>query len=134
MLPNVSFYLDVARLLSALIVFVGHAAGRLITGSFLCQTSRYLQTAVIVLFVISGYVIGYVVNTRENSLSQYNINRLSLLYSVVIPALFITIISDKVCLIFAPPLLKQGQSEYSGDQDDTIFSHFPIHTVIRDIW
>ena len=50
------------------------------------------RAAVIVFFVISGYVIAYVTQDRESGFRRYAINRMTRLYAVVIPALLLTAI------------------------------------------
>jgi peptidoglycan/LPS O-acetylase OafA/YrhL len=45
-------------------------------------------------FVLSGYVIGFVADTKEKTFRDYSIARLSRLYSIVIPALIITLVCD----------------------------------------
>jgi peptidoglycan/LPS O-acetylase OafA/YrhL len=54
----------------------------------------YGHSAVIVFFVLSGYVIAYVVSTRERTAWAYSVNRISRLYSVVLPALALTCAFD----------------------------------------
>lgn len=53
--------------------------------------------AVAVFFVLSGFVIRYVTLTRETNATEYLIDRASRIYSVLVPALVITI----VCELFA---------------------------------
>lgn len=48
--------------------------------------------AVPVFFVLSGFVIRYVTRTRENTLSEYFIDRASRIYSVVLPAMALTLL------------------------------------------
>src|SRR5262249_41218096 len=50
----------------------------------------YSQTAVIVFFVLSGFVIAHVLATRERSPLEYVSSRFGRLYSVVVPALILT--------------------------------------------
>ena len=50
--------------------------------------------AVIIFFVMSGFIIAFCYDTKEKSFSQYLINRASRIYSVVIPALLLTAFFD----------------------------------------
>jgi peptidoglycan/LPS O-acetylase OafA/YrhL len=113
--PAVSAFLDISRFASALVVFLGHASGRLFTGGFLWQIGIYLQPAVMVFFVISGYVISYVTTSRERDATTYTINRVSRLYSVMIPALVLTAACDLACRVLDPVLLFEGPWGYPGD-------------------
>ena len=90
---NESIYLDIIRFSAAMVVFLGHASGQL-TGGFLWQISPYLGTAVMIFFVLSGYVIAFVVDTKEKTLHDYTISRLARLSSVVFPALILTFLFD----------------------------------------
>lgn len=90
-----SLYLDFVRFTSALVVFLGHAAGKL-THGFLWQLNDYLSAAVMVFFVLSGYVIAYVSDVKEKRAKQYLIARISRFSSVAIPALLLTAILDSI--------------------------------------
>ena len=50
--------------------------------------------AVIVFFVLSGFVIAFVANGKEKSIDIFFINRFARLYSVVFPALILTMVFD----------------------------------------
>jgi peptidoglycan/LPS O-acetylase OafA/YrhL len=52
--------------------------------------------AVIVFFILSGYVISYVADSKENNLKVYFISRFSRLYSVVLPVLLLIPIFDMI--------------------------------------
>ena len=56
--------------------------------------SGYGHTAVIVFFVLSGYVIAYVSEVKENNVKAYWASRLSRLYSLAIPAVLLTPMLD----------------------------------------
>jgi peptidoglycan/LPS O-acetylase OafA/YrhL len=49
-----------------------------------------------VFFVLSGFVIAYCVDTKEKTLQNYLLNRFARLYSVVLPALCLTVILDLI--------------------------------------
>jgi peptidoglycan/LPS O-acetylase OafA/YrhL len=94
-----SLYLDVVRFSAALAVFIEHFRERTANGfqSFWKLYPRLFHyvpslahVAVIIFFVLSGYVIAHVLATRERTLLDYSVSRLSRLYSVVIPALILT--------------------------------------------
>jgi peptidoglycan/LPS O-acetylase OafA/YrhL len=100
-----SLYLDLVRFSAAFMVFLEHV--RLHTwhsfgtfwnahpflGSYLPPAS---QTAVIVFFVLSGYVIAHVLATRERTPLEYAASRIARLYSVVVPALVLVAASNYI--------------------------------------
>ena len=94
---TVSIYLDLVRFLAAFIVFLSHLSFTRLTGGSYSWFREYNfgSDAVIVFFVLSGFVIAYVADSREKDLSSYTISRLSRLYSVVLPALILTFLLDK---------------------------------------
>ena len=50
--------------------------------------------AVMVFFVLSGFVIAYVADKKERTPRDYFVSRFARLYSVVVPALLLTAIAD----------------------------------------
>ncbi|HTC84425.1 MAG TPA: acyltransferase family protein, partial [Rhizomicrobium sp.] len=96
MKKELSVYLDILRVLAAAAVFLSHLSWLEISGGFLWQLQPYGHPAVIVFFVLSGYLIQYSVAARENRLADYAVARLGRLYSVVIPALILTYIFDRI--------------------------------------
>src|ERR1700680_3766033 len=96
---STSIYLDLVRFLAATTVFVAHANFDRFTGGlpFLSRLGMDIANdAVIVFFVLSGLVIAYVANTKENTLREFFLSRFARLWSVVVPALFLTVILDYV--------------------------------------
>jgi peptidoglycan/LPS O-acetylase OafA/YrhL len=93
-----SIYLDLTRFLAALTIFVVHANYDRFTGGlpFLWRLKNLGNDAVMVFFVLSGFVIAYVSDDREKTLPEYTISRLARLYSVVAPALLLTVLLDYV--------------------------------------
>lgn len=93
MSPVFSVYLDLLRLLSALAVFIAHLKYERFTNGWLgfFGDGNY---AVMVFFVLSGYVICYVANEKEATPYEFTVSRLARLYSVVIPAILLTAFFD----------------------------------------
>jgi peptidoglycan/LPS O-acetylase OafA/YrhL len=90
-----SLYLDLVRFGAAILVFLAHIS--LFTkGTILWRLEPYGGIAVTIFFVLSGYVIAYVVATRERTAKQYFVNRIARLYSVVLVALLVTLVFDKI--------------------------------------
>lgn len=86
-----SLYLDIIRFLAALAVFFAHIP--LFMGGYLWQFGQLGHQAVVVFFVLSGFVIAFVSDTKEVSLKVYAANRATRIYSVAIPAILIAIIA-----------------------------------------
>lgn len=86
-----SLYLDLVRLFAALIVFLAHAQ---ISG--LGRAAPYLPelapVAVVVFFVLSGYIIEATTD-RAKGWRRYAVHRLARIYSVVLPALLLSMIA-----------------------------------------
>ena len=86
-----SVYLDAVRVVACLIVFAHHLAlnfGCYKPAASGCGTLGWLipfhagHSAVVVFFVLSGYVISYVASERETTLQQYALSRCARIYSV----------------------------------------------------
>jgi peptidoglycan/LPS O-acetylase OafA/YrhL len=90
MTKETSIYLDAVRFAAALIVFLSHFGEKRWSGGLGWQLTRFGAPAVDVFFVLSGYVIAYVVATKEADLRSYAISRAARLYSVCIPVLLLT--------------------------------------------
>jgi peptidoglycan/LPS O-acetylase OafA/YrhL len=120
--------------MAALIVFFGHAAGHL-TGGFLWQLAPYLDAAVIVFFVLSGYVIAYIVDTRENNIESYLIARISRLWSIIVPALILTVICNYIGIEFSnnPSIYFNGPWE-APDADPIFLSYFLSFFLVQHVW
>lgn len=114
MTPHTSVFLDLMRLAAALLVFVGHASGQEWTGGRFWQVGRYMDSAVVAFFVMSGYVITYVVHRKERTPRAYAAGRLARLWSVVVPALLLTWVIDSIGVRVAPQYYLD-QPWYAGD-------------------
>ena len=126
-----SAYLDIVRFSAAMIVFLGHAAGALWTGRFLWQLGAYGDTCVVVFFVLSGFVIAYVCDSKERSWQPYTINRAARLWSVVMPALALTFVIDYAGVRIAPELYL-GQPWYAGDMP--LLRYLASALMLQEFW
>lgn len=102
-----SLYLDVVRFVAACLVLIYHSNLRSISTASL-PWSSYGHSAVIVFFVLSGFVIAYVSATKENTLEIYWTNRLARIYSVAIPALLVTLLADSIGEPITPGFYKNS--------------------------
>ena len=94
-MPNQTFslYLDVVRFFAAVLVLLYHSNWRALLTEQV-PLGGYGHSAVIIFFVLSGFVIAYVSDVKEKDVKSYAVNRLSRIYSVAIPVLIITPLLD----------------------------------------
>jgi peptidoglycan/LPS O-acetylase OafA/YrhL len=92
---STSLYLDFVRALAALIVFFAHAGLPIFA-----QGEAWLHPIghemVVIFFVLSGFVIAYAVSKSRDSWRAFSADRLSRLYSVILPALLLTVALDSI--------------------------------------
>src|SRR5579863_3058193 len=110
MKPATSLYLDLMRFTAAATVFFYHVGG--FTGGLFWRAQLYAQTAVVIFFVLSGFVIAHVLATRERSPLDYGASRFARLYSVVIPALLLGAICNTIGGWRSPGLYEAGTHAY----------------------
>jgi peptidoglycan/LPS O-acetylase OafA/YrhL len=101
MAPGFSLYLDLVRLAAALLVLQAHTNLRVLTES-IPRLSAYGHSAVVVFFALSGYVIAYVVDTREQTARTYAIARAARIYSVLVPAVVLALLLDSLGSFIRP--------------------------------
>ena len=101
-----SAYLDLLRFLCAAIVILVHADWLQIDGRLplVWRLPGAGHDAVIVFFVLSGFVIAHVAQEREHGLRDYALSRLARLWSVALPALLLTLAADALGQFLAPDL------------------------------
>lgn len=125
-----SVYLDLFRLVAALVVVGAHAMMPVISGNH--YMFPFGEDAVEAFFVLSGFVIASVVDGRENTFRLFAVARLSRLWSVLIPALLIGPLLVHLALHFwHEGYLAQFQgpilsSEFAGSIASALF--------INEIW
>lgn len=83
-----SVMLDLLRFVAASLVFFAHAE-QLLRSRFLSAVGSFGHDSVIFFFLLSGFVIGYVSDCKEKSLSEYFVARAARIYSVAIPSLML---------------------------------------------
>jgi peptidoglycan/LPS O-acetylase OafA/YrhL len=89
-----SLYIDAMRVLAALVVFFDHFARPAISGGLFWQIAPFGGDAVIVFFVISGFVIAHATARKERNAADYFVSRAARIYSVAVPAIVLTIACD----------------------------------------
>ncbi len=96
MRTSTSIYLDLVRFTAAMLVFLGHSAMPFLAGDRFAMFSPYMGDAVMVFFVLSGFVIAYATDSRGSDLAGYSIARLARVYSVALPAVALTLVLDSI--------------------------------------
>ena len=99
-----SLYLDALRFGAAFTVFVSHYSAGRYSGGMFWQVMDYGRIAVLVFFVLSGFVIPWVTETREQTFEQYALSRVARLYSVILPAFVLTAGLDRLGMALDPRL------------------------------
>lgn len=128
---NFSAYLDIVRFLAAMVVFLGHASGVNWTAGLLWQLGPYGDTCVVIFFVLSGFVIGYVSDEKERTSQAYLTSRVARLWSVVIPALALTFVVDWFGVRAAPELYI-GQPWFAGDH--SLLRYLASLLMLQEVW
>lgn len=92
--PPLSLHLDLVRFAAACVVAIGHFGARRVSDGMFHQAAPFGPAAVDVFFVLSGFVIAHSVVERPGTAAGYAVARLSRLWSVVVPALLLTLVLD----------------------------------------
>jgi peptidoglycan/LPS O-acetylase OafA/YrhL len=136
-----SLYLDAVRFLAALLVMVSHAQGY-VGGLLWWFDGGYGDEAVTVFFVLSGFVIAHTTATRETTMRDYAIARVSRIYSVAIPALLLTALVDQIGHSIGPKLYAAAlwactvcQTAASGDIPLFVTDNFIASALfVNELW
>lgn len=75
MTNSLSLYLDALRFGAALTVFVSHYAKGRYSGGLFWEMTDYGRIGVLVFFVLSGFVIAWVTETKKRTLEEYALSR-----------------------------------------------------------
>lgn len=141
-----SIYLDAVRFIAAFLVYLYHSNQRLIVADIL-PASNYGHSSVIVFFVLSGFVIAYITDTKERVWVTYTASRISRVYSVAIPTLVLTVLLDSIGRHLYPDLysypfdqfvLRLGSSLLMLNEvwfvSITTFSNVPYWSICYELW
>lgn len=92
-----SLWLDAIRALAAFAVLFGHMAHIRFTGGdyYFLRDWNIASDAVVVFFVISGLVIAFAAE-RDGDLKTYSYNRATRIFTVIVPALILTVLFDAI--------------------------------------
>ena len=101
-----SILLDLVRVLAALTVFLDHFSYLGYKGMYQGFFHDFGHAGVIMFFVLSGYVIAFVADTKHSTFSGFMSARLARLYSVLLFALVLTFFLDKIGSAVDPIMYK----------------------------
>jgi peptidoglycan/LPS O-acetylase OafA/YrhL len=108
MLPaGLSLYLDLLRWLASWLVVLCHLGLMPILEPNLANLSFFAtwgHEAVVLFFVLSGFIIQHAAVTSDRTLQDFLASRLSRIYSVVIPCIALTILFDQLGQRFEPAM------------------------------
>jgi len=97
------------RVVAALVVVMGHISLKRFSGDThaIMRDHAFASDAVIVFFVLSGFIMAFVVAERNRGAANFAFSRATRIFSVAIPALILTIIIDAVGYMQAPDFYDQ---------------------------
>lgn len=104
-----SIYLDFVRFFAAALVFIFHARDIM---DLHLGISNFGHEAVIIFFILSGYVIAHVSAGKEKTLKDYTVSRLARIYSVALPAIVLTWILDRAGFAICPAAYEAGKQAW----------------------
>lgn len=125
-----SLYLDLVRFMAAVLVVVAHYLHHGIVGGNVAMLMPDLgREAVIVFFVLSGFVIAYTTEQKKQSFRQYLVARMARIYSVALPILLLTLICAAIVTHFF------GVHVDNGYVIDKAYVYLPFHLMfLGELW
>jgi peptidoglycan/LPS O-acetylase OafA/YrhL len=99
---GLSLYLDTLRLIAAVEVALFHLDSFVLLGGERAWWNAYGHEAVVIFFVLSGFVIRHAAEHRDSNLRNFAISRITRVYSVAIPCLLLTWLFDQIGQRVAP--------------------------------
>jgi peptidoglycan/LPS O-acetylase OafA/YrhL len=145
---DLSAFLDLTRILAASTVFLGHLANPRFGGGMLAVFGEQRHSAVIVFFVLSGFVIAWAAE-RDGTAREYILNRATRIYSVALPALILTWVIDDFLIQYHPGTVNSLYQHaaiwkylpifltFSGDfwfLSEDAFSNIPYWSLCYEVW
>jgi peptidoglycan/LPS O-acetylase OafA/YrhL len=125
-----SLYLDLLRFSAATLVVLSHFSQLGMVGGAMQRLLPQLgREAVVVFFVLSGFVIAYTTSVKAASLRQYAVARCARIYSVVLPVLLFTL----AAVAFA--VLVCDKSVAGSYQLNKLYIYVPLHLLFAgELW
>ncbi|MFP5248199.1 MAG: acyltransferase family protein, partial [Acidobacteriota bacterium] len=120
--------------MAAVFVFSVHVSWPPLAGYHFLALPAFLDLgsqSVDIFFVLSGFVIGYVTDSREQSARAYTIRRLGRLYSVVLPALVATMGLDLLGSWMRPALYATVHEAAGGGH---FWRYLASGLFVNEVW
>ncbi len=122
-----SVFLDILRISAAFWVMSMHTFA--ICFPFRSKEAyQHGHAAVIIFFVLSGYVIAYTTKKNNRGLGQYTIARLVRLYSILIPSILLCIVIEVVLKLY------YYESYLSIQRGNSLFRYLSSLIFANEIW
>lgn len=130
MTPAESTYLDLVRFIAAVLVVITHfLQNALLPVEWSGVVPDLGREAVVVFFVLSGYVIAYASDTKYARLADYLASRASRLYSVALPVLLIAFAVDSIAMNLI------GTEYPHSYQYEKYYFYIPFHLLfLGEVW
>lgn len=125
-----SSYLDLLRVVAALWVLLSHFRGDYLAASeFAWLLPGWGHDAVIIFFVLSGFVIANAQARKRGTLAQYAADRATRIYSVVVPILLACWLVEGIGTLLAP-------AAYAGSYElRKLWIYLPLHLLfLGEVW
>ncbi|WP_432239130.1 acyltransferase family protein [Herbaspirillum robiniae] len=125
-----SAYLDLVRFIAAMLVVLDHlVAFRIVTPAQAAFFPEWGREAVVMFFVLSGFVIAYATESRQQSFGQYAVSRAARIYSVALPLLLLAFLGAYALQgVLAEPLKE-------GYQLQKFYLYIPYHSLfLGELW
>jgi peptidoglycan/LPS O-acetylase OafA/YrhL len=129
--PGPSIILDIVRFLAALAVAVGHLSEGYFTTGWPPILMKFAVGSVSVFFILSGFMIRYITRVKYGDLRRYTADRFARIYSVVFPALALTIVFGLIAAHFNYSYYYSNFGKSSGRTTSHI--HL-IQTLLLQSW
>lgn len=125
-----SLYLDLLRFSAATLVVLSHFSQLGVVGGPMQHFLPHLgREAVVVFFVLSGFVIAYTTSVKSASLREYAAARCARIYSVVLPVLLLTM----AAVAFA--VLVCDKNVAGSYQLNKLYIYVPLHLLFAgELW
>ncbi len=130
MTSQLSVYLDLCRFIAAMVVVFAHFVHfGIATGEWVKWLPYNGRDAVILFFLLSGYVISYTCQQKKDNLEHYILARATRIFSVAIPVILLTVTVDLIGIQFNP-------GNYTGlYQYEKLYIYIPFHlSFLGEIW
>ena len=133
---QLSQYLDLLRITAASLVLIAHITYPVFSDGRFFPHEELGHSSVMIFFVLSGYVITYVANEREFGFTDFAISRIARVYSVVLPALALTVCVDLLTLLLTPANHAEDLVSYVPVYQYASFPKYALMDVLfgNQIW